>query len=157
MFKIDNGWSLSPKVFEWIHTNLELGSTIVELGSGEGSFLLSRKYEVYSVEHDPSFVGLYPTVNYVYAPIVDGWYSLSALADNLPFEYDLLIIDGPPGNIGRKGILKNFSSLFRWDKPIIVDDVNRSDDMEIYDSLLSMSQKVGTIIDDNEKSFGVIL
>lgn len=123
-----NNWSLSSTTFDWIRANLKEGSTILELGSGLGTVELSKFYDVVSVEHDEKYIIPGKNRQYIHAPIVDyknyRWYDKNILLKHLPAKYDLLLIDGPTGDIGRFGIFYN-NWLFNWDCIVIVDDTNR--------------------------------
>jgi len=143
-------WSLSIHTFNWIRKNLKQG-TILELGSGAGSHRLSKHYTVYSVEHDEKWLNKYNT-NYIYAPIIDGWYDPSFL-DDLP-RYDLLIIDGPPGVIGREGILKHLDK-FQTDIPIILDDTNREAEKALALQISKYLNRKGETLNAGAKSFTV--
>lgn len=113
-------------------------STIVELGSGNGTNLLTKQYKVYSVEDNENWVGYCTDSNYIHAPIkavdYDGseipWYDIEALQNGLPSDYDLLLIDGPSGKIGRSGLLRNLH-LFRKDVPFVIDDTLRKHECQI--------------------------
>ena len=119
----------------FINKYLPKGKTILELGSGDGSKrLVEAGYTVYAVEHDEGWITRWPNdVNYIYAPLrehkkVEGfdanvWYDPAYLQD-LP-DYDLIIVDGPPGCEGRSGFLKYFDELFKSDVPIVIDDMQR--------------------------------
>ena len=87
-----------------------------------------------SVENNDEFLGLEKT-RYIHAKTVDyeedsvwadetGWYDPEVLINELPEDYDLLVIDGPHGHTGRSGIL-NHLDFFRPDRLTIVDDVHR--------------------------------
>ena len=125
--KMDNtnlgGWALGNKVVAWILANIPAGATVVEFGSGAGSNELGKTYKIWCVEHDPIWVGKYPNVNYIFAPIVDGWYARECLK-MLPKDYALIIVDGPPAIIGRAGLL-NVTQQLNTECPIIVDDTHR--------------------------------
>ena len=134
------GWSLPVSVFEWIFSNLSPGSKILELGSGKGSEVLRQEFEVISIENDERFVND-PSVHLV--EIVPtpastsrgqgGWFKRETLQKIIPEDYDLLIIDAPMRKIGRSGILDNLD-LFRSDRPMIVDDINRYHEYEVAKS-----------------------
>jgi len=149
------GFSIDEQVFEYINKVLKEGDTILELGSGWASGELSKRFTVYSIEHDMKWVNRYDT-NYIYAPIVDistnkedrkhekRWYDPEIVKQNIPENYDLILIDGPPGWIGRGGFLK-YIHLFKTDVPIIFDDVNRRDErllMQDTAKLLNKSYKI---------------
>ena len=113
-------------------------STILELGSGEGTNLLTQQYNVYSVEDNIDWVGYCAESTYIHCPLVEidykgsttNWYDAEILAENLPDDYQLILVDGPSGKSGRFGLLANLS-LFKTDVPIILDDTIRSDEANI--------------------------
>lgn len=137
------GWAIAPEVYNWIRKNIKNGSTILELGSGTGTSELSKYYKMHSIEHDENFVGKYDST-YIHAPIkqYDGyrWYDVDILEEKLPIEYDLLLIDGPPGGIGRIGVVHNID-LFNTDIPIIVDDTNRKPESDLFHKLKNILGK----------------
>ena len=123
-----NDWAISEELYQWIIDNLKANKTILELGSGSGTIELTKKYKVYSVEHNERWIGHAKDTNYIYAPIVQysdyKWYSLVGLEVLKVLKYDLILVDGPPGNVGREGFLHNLH-LFDTSVPIIIDDTNR--------------------------------
>lgn len=133
------GWSISQEVVDKISDLIAPGDTILELGSGTGTGVLSENYEMISVENNPEFLDIENT-RYIYAPIIDydespfleetGWYDHNILKAKLPTEYDLLLIDGPHGRIGRSGIMLHLD-LFRNDRPVIVDDSHRDSESSL--------------------------
>ena len=130
---MDEGWMMPAEIFHWIDENVSEGSIILEFGSGEGSSILCEKYNLISIEHDLDWIGL-ADCQYIHAeilpnPISDeysdvGWYDPKKL-ENLPPEVEVIIIDGPPGDIGRLGIIGFLEKLpgFKW---LIVDDTDRA-------------------------------
>ena len=104
-------------------------STIVELGSGNGTNRLVSEYTVYSIEDDEKWVGYCEGSNYIHAPLINlddseepvRWYDPAILKKSLPESYDLVLIDGPAGKKGRSGLLSNLH-LFRTDVPFVIDD-----------------------------------
>jgi hypothetical protein len=123
------GWGIDWEIFVWILSHLPKGSTILELGSGKSSAELNRYYNLYSVEHASHYIGMYYT-NYIYAPSPDvppnekSWYGKFEIP-----KYDLLLIDGPDhGN--RRNILDRME-LFNWSKPVIIDDMQEADLLEL--------------------------
>jgi hypothetical protein len=127
-----DGWMLPKEIFSWIDENITRGSRILEFGSGKGSIELSQKFELISIEHDEEWLNL-STGKYIHARIIEnetsnsfseqGWYDFEKMSE-LPPNVDLILIDGPPGNIGRSGILKILENLpeFIW---MIIDDTDR--------------------------------
>lgn len=147
-------WSICSALYEHILEILPGGSTMVELGSGWGSGELSKHFTVWSVEHDEKWIGKYDT-NYIHAPIIDGWYDVSTLKNQLPSSYDLLLVDGPPGKIGRGKFLEHLE-LFNTDITIIFDDVNRPAEHKLMEEV---SKKLGRefyVRQCGNKKFGVI-
>ena len=115
-------WALPKEVFGFLRRHLKPGSTIVELGSGEGTAELLKTYKVYSIEHNEEYLGLHKGANYIHAPLVDLWYDPYAIKAGLPEKYDCLIIDGPPQNISRRRRFLTHIDLFKK-CPVIVDDI----------------------------------
>ena len=134
-------WMLPTVVFEWIEKNIDFGSTILEFGSGEGSKRLSLNYELYSVEHNPEWLHSSNGIC-LYAPIKLsnkfpgelGWYDILSIKEELPEKIDLMIIDGPNGSIGRSGIL-DYTDLFSWDYPVLIDDLHRESEYQFSQQL----------------------
>ncbi|MED5350599.1 MAG: DUF6395 domain-containing protein [Candidatus Thermoplasmatota archaeon] len=142
------GWAITEQVYGLIRYMLPSESTIVEFGSGEGTILLTRNYDVYSIEHDEEFLGIAPMSTYIHAPIREydgimgkGWYDADIIQDSLPPDYDLILVDGPPGSIGRDGIIQNLD-LLDLSKIILVDDVNRSVERNLA---IEIADRVGSI------------
>jgi len=165
------GWAIEAEVIEWIHMHVPFGSTILELGSGAGTEVLSEHYEMFSIEHDPQWIGQYNST-YIHAPLVGGrgkahrnggWYDTAVLARKMPHEYDMILIDGPPARIaglgvgpGRAAFLDNFN-MFRHDVPILLDDTNRPVERVLRDSLASILQCEWEEFGDSIKRFSVIV
>ena len=130
--RMNAGWMLPNEAFSWIEERIPSGAVVIEFGSGDGSVRLSERFELYSVEHNEDWLHKSKST-YVPAPIVttsvstsrneEGWYDESCF-DELPLEAHLLIIDGPPGSIGRSGILNHLTRLPKL-QHILVDDVDR--------------------------------
>lgn len=144
----DLSWMMPDQAFEWIEENIPYGSKILEFGSGKGSNRLSTNYCLYSVEHDPLWISKFDT-NYIYAPIrffADtaegkgiGWYDADIINANLPDgEFSLIIIDGPPKAIGRRGIMNHVSILNRTNH-VLIDDLQRDEEFEL-------SQEISRVI-----------
>jgi len=149
-------WSIDKELFDYIRQILPDGKTILELGSGWASGELSKHYTVYSIEHDFKWVDKYDT-HYIYAPIVNGWYDVSILKKELPATYDLILIDGPTGNIGR-GKFNTYLELFDTKAIMIFDDVNRVAEYELLVAVSDKLNKPYTVYTTStQKSFGVIL
>lgn len=117
-------------IHQYLADRLWVGARVLEIGAGTGTEALSKLYEVTAIEHAPKWIDLYPEVDYIHAPLVDFeddyfvtntmWYDREKL-QNLPLleAFDAIIIDGPPGNVGRGGFFRNIdlfkSSLYIFD------------------------------------------
>jgi 16S rRNA A1518/A1519 N6-dimethyltransferase RsmA/KsgA/DIM1 with predicted DNA glycosylase/AP lyase activity len=154
-----NDWAISYDVYKWIKKNIKNSSTILELGSGTGTKELCKLYTVYSVEHNQKWVN-YTSSNYIHAPIKNqngyNWYDIDILKKELPKEYDLILIDGPPGSIGRKPFLDNLN-LFNLNVPIIIDDTNRKAEQELFLELNKKLNRKFEVISNRKKESKVIL
>jgi SAM-dependent methyltransferase len=153
IFNIEN-WMLPKEAIEWIFENVPEGSTILELGSGYGTEILSKSYKMYSIEQNEDWLNKFDS-NYIYAPIVDGFYSRECLK-NITKEYDLLIIDGPTKlSGGRLGLIENID-LFNLDCDILIDDVHREDELKLLIEISKILKKDYIIIFCDNKKFGII-
>lgn len=129
-----NDWKFSDGLIEWIKSNIPFNSTILELGSGQGSTVLAQDYKIICVEHDKEWLDKYSNIEYIYAPLkehkpVEGfehhtWYDPQFLNSIKNLDYQTLIIDGPPGCFGRSGFLK-YMDLFKIPENLILDDIHR--------------------------------
>jgi hypothetical protein len=127
-------WMMPERAFEWIEKNIPYGSTILEFGSGKGTERLALNYTIFSIEHNPEWINKYNS-NYIYAPIKLyeqdsqkndlGWYDIDIIKENLPKDdFALIIIDGPPANIGRDGIT-DYLWIVEKSRYILIDDLQR--------------------------------
>ena len=159
------GWAISQEVVDAISGIIDSGDTILELGSGTGTGVLAEKFKMISVENNPDFLDIEDT-RYINAPIIEyakspfpdetGWYDHTILKAELPTEYNLLLIDGPHGRIGRSGILLHLE-LFRSDRPVIVDDSHRDAESTLAENICKeWDMKMEIFSCGEESSEGVI-
>ncbi len=148
-------WSVCEKLYTYIQSILPEGGTMLELGSGWASGEFSKHYSVWSVEHNAKWLNLYDT-HYIYAPIVDGWYSTDHLKKQLPKKYDLILIDGPPGSIGR-GKFFDHIDLFNTDVPLTFDDINRPAEYELMTKVAKHLKRDIKVYKCGHKKFGVVM
>lgn len=155
-----NGWAISSEMLDFILQTVEPGETILELGSGSGTGELAKFYTVYSIEHEREWMYKYNT-NYIYAPIKNygryRWYNMDCLK-NLPTEYSLILIDGPPGpSIGRYGFYHHLH-LFNVNVPIIFDDIHRKPELDLLKDVAKKLNRPFTKHKCSDgKIFGVIM
>lgn len=138
-----DAWQLGVLAGKWVDEFFR-GRTarILELGCGSGTIDRAKKYDIVAIEHDVSYLSDY--VQCILAPIVDnsisklknekGWYDEHALATLRGQFFDLIIIDGPPGEIGRSGIL-SVPWLLKSSPCILVDDTHRESESALASSI----------------------
>lgn len=156
------GWSIEKNLYDWIEKHLPKNKLILEFGSGESTQVLAQHWNVFSVEENSQWVGKYHE-NYIYAPIVNGYYDVAILKEKLPFKYDLLLIDGPAHGIRKKMIdhIELFNINTCGCNFFIFDDIERSDDYECYLGVLNYIKNIKEVLDtgviQNQKSFGYVI
>jgi len=148
-------WSMDKEMYNWIRRNIPRGSTILELGSGKSTIDLAKDYKVYSVEHDKEWLNLTNRAKYIYASIKNGWYDVDILKKELPTKYDIILVDGPPGYIGRKGFYENLK-LFNTKVPILIDDTNRGMEKQLLENVSKKLRKKYVEYNTTNKKFAVI-
>jgi len=126
--------ALTDKIIETIPA----GSVFLELGSGRGTRKLVEHFDVYTVEHDPKYVGAVPGAKYIHAPLrpvprnkkflgLTEWYDLDVLRAELPDSYAAVLVDGPPNSFRRGGFYVYYS-LFDPTAVVFLDDVGRDNE-----------------------------
>tara|TARA_Y100000034_G_C6824193_1_gene371471 strand:- start:174 stop:809 length:636 start_codon:yes stop_codon:yes gene_type:complete len=180
---VENWWewkgfgqhSISTELFYFMLVNFDRESILLELGSGRTTELFSDMYKkVYSIEDSNAWVNKFHS-NYIHSPIIygsdsykksllkigkynKGWYDTQYLEKELEKynDYDLILIDGPSGTIGRYGFSIHID-IFKVDVPMIFDDVNRFQDMANFKNALNKLNKTGRVfVCSDNKAFGVI-
>ena len=152
---MDESWMLPQEAVEFVLQHVEPGSVVVEFGSGHGSEVLSKHFDLHSFEHDEAWLGV-TSSTYIHAPIEEnefateageeGWYDLDVVRQNWPKDVQCVIIDGPPGFIGRTGILSILDEL--RDVPmILVDDVDRQAELQLLQMLSTKLDRIQTTYD----------
>ena len=155
-YRTFGGSSIDIEVLYEILTLVKPNELVLELGSGAGSQELLKYFRLCSVEHNLKWVNKYHK-NYIYAPIVNGWYNCNILKNKLPTDYKLILVDGPPASIGRMGFLENIE-LFNKDTHIIFDDVNRNDEFDLLTKTSEYLNRPYYVKNTSSgKKFGVIL
>lgn len=133
------GWSISKDLVSSIEELVPKGSKILEFGSGQGTKLLvDVGYNVFSVEEDVRFVGAFHE-QYCHAEIKDGWYDLEKVNEFLKDKsFHAVLIDGPAH--GKRLKILDSGLDFANFKVIIVDDIERKEDAELF-SILSKDKQ----------------
>jgi hypothetical protein len=132
------GWSFEPELYEFLVANLPFGSTILELGSGYGTDVLSQHYKMFSIEHNEKFLDIFNS-HYIYAPMDGYWYHRASIEGTLPEKYDAILVDGPVGDQSRNriGFWENFD-LFNLDVLLVIDDTNRKGERMLFEKILDV-------------------
>jgi len=127
-------YALGLDVIDHLKNTHNKGQVILELGSGFGSFVLSEWFDVYCIEHNKKWMYKYDNIIYYYAPLKNNWYDITFELPN----YNILIIDGPPGSYSRGFIQKD---LFNWNKTIVIDDVHRLNELALADWVIKQGDR----------------
>ena len=147
-----NGWKINTNCIDWIRTNIEKGSSILELGSGPGSTpLLVQDYDLYSIEQNQDYVGVHSDSTYLYSSLIKEagyWYDIDLVNEFVEGKsFSCILVDGPAAPQGvdcaRCGLYDNIKSgkLKLNTKCVwIFDDTNRSADMDLA---VTMSEFLG--------------
>ena len=120
-------WSITKECFDKIVEILPFGSTILEIGSGNSTKILSQFYKMISIESNIEWMNKYNS-DYIYVPSKKytselfgetTWLDVDSLKSSLDGKkYNLLIVDA---GFDRIGIYDNLD-LFNTNVPIIFDD-----------------------------------
>gem|GEM_PF-2299076 len=136
---IDNGaseqWAISGQLWAMVYQIARPGLHTLEFGCGlSTSLLVERGCRHIAIEHDATFVESLKKFDPKAADTVivcplEGdppWYRWQTMQ-----KFDLILVDGPPGYIGRRGILDHIESLIHDRSVIFVDDACRSAEADI--------------------------
>ena len=146
------GWRIAKDLIDRIEELVPKGSKILEFGSGQGTkSLVDVGYNMFSVEENARFVGLFHD-QYCHAEIKDRWYDLGKVNEFLKDKsFYAILIDGPAH--GER--LKILDSGLDFDnfKIIIVDDIERKEDAELFsilskDTQCKQTETYGIIFND---------
>lgn len=135
------GSGISLQAYLWIRRNVERGGSILELGGGLVSTrLLHKRFRLFTIESDTRYLNLFSST-YIFAPLDDsGWYDRTAIdRAKLSPMVDLLIVDGPPGHVGRQGIIQ-FHYCLPKAKFILIDDTDRQAEFKLS---IDLAAKLG--------------
>jgi hypothetical protein len=147
------GWSIEKELIHYVKSILPSKKSILEFGSGNGTNALLKFYSVTSIEHNPQYS--YSRGDYhdcLLAPIQNDWYRRDQVEKGLNQNHDLIIVDGPPGEL-RGGILMNMDLFKKISTPIIFDDVDRELDKDIMVTFCKKLEYEYKIIKGGRKSF----
>lgn len=168
---MNSDWMMPDDIFTWIEANIKQGESVLEFGSGHGSIKLAKHYNLFSVEHDEEWIGISDST-YIHAEIEEnvisaennqkGWYNESIIREVLKANNIVLfIIDGPPGGIGRHGLL-SLLDVLPQSAFYVVDDIHREEELDLFNKLERWhcgKSKTFTALYDSgkERKWGVLL
>ena len=144
--------AISNQVVEHIKENLPEGSTILEFGSGRGTEILSKTFNMLSVEEDLDWVDRYDS-EYLHAEIKEDWYDIEKVNNFIKDKsYNLVLIDGPAHGDRNKivELISNGKLKLNTNVSYLIDDVEREDGMKLLESivkLLNREAEVGMYVD----------
>jgi hypothetical protein len=124
-------WSIESELYQWLVDNLEENKLLIEMGSGNTTSELIKKWNVISIEEDIYWVNKFHE-NYIHAPIINGWYDFDVIKNQLPAKIDALLVDGPAH--GERMDLVDKIEFFMEKSPeiIVFDDTKRLEDYDCF-------------------------
>ena len=132
-------------------------SKILEFGGGRSTLTLADymsmkgdNFMLYTVESSPYWISkiawnlqesrVHQNTQLIYAPLKNNWYDLNAL-QRIPEGIDFILIDGPNGDTRKSRVGQNYILNIIKDntiKAVVVDDVNRSYNLEFATNISAM-------------------
>jgi predicted O-methyltransferase YrrM len=176
------GWAATPRLAAELASIIfeRRPARVVELGSGASTIVAGYALErnehgsVVSIDHDAAFAAetsarleahalSRAVVRHAALELqdVDGarrrWYARSALDDLR--DIDLLVIDGPPGKLGRDARATAFSVLGPRLSPgatVLVDDAHRPDERRAVERFVASRPGVRVRLVDSSKGIAIL-
>lgn len=147
---------ISESLTQLIHDTVPAGGAILEIGSGAGTAgLAAGGRRIFSIESESFYISE-ASVAVCYSPIVDNWYDHKAVAEFIAGrEFDACLVDGPPGSIGRDGILEHWEAL-RSIPMVVIDDTHRPAEAAIASALANRLGRVPEVGFDGDREYTVL-
>lgn len=124
------GSGIEKPTFDAIVSRLPPNPVGVEIGAGLISTTnFSKICKLYSIEDSEEWINIIPGVNYIHAPLVNGWYDINKIVPSLPERYDFIFIDGPCG--GSRELILDYFDRFNWDCLIAIHDTYREKERKL--------------------------
>lgn len=157
-----DAWQLGEKAETWIYQKFQnKNATILEFGCGKGTEARSSTHQITVIEHDIDYIT--NEANCILAKIrpnefsekynEKGWYDAEVIELLRGKKFDLIIIDGPPGSIGRSGILAH-PWIFELSPVILVDDTHRDPERNLAQMISKLQKPLELIILREESHLG---
>lgn len=143
----DSGWAVGSKTAHKLidHLNNTKPKRILDIGSGLTTILFAEwanknNAEVISLEHQHKYYIQTSNLLYKYnlqvdlrlCPLIKTKWGAFYKTD-LPKEIDFVLIDGPPGSIGRQGTLYNIFPNLSFNCTVWLDDCDRRQEKKILE------------------------
>jgi spore coat polysaccharide biosynthesis predicted glycosyltransferase SpsG len=142
-------WSITKECFDKIVEILPFKSTILEIGSGNSTRILSKFYNMISIESDMNWMNKYNS-EYIYIPVKKfnsetfgetKWLDIDILKTSIQNKkYDLLIVDAGGDRVG---IYDNLN-IFKTNIPIIFDDTMNEEYLKCANMVSNLLNKTCT-------------
>lgn len=131
---LDGNWTITYDLFKYICDNFPSTSypNILELGGGKSTKCWAEMgYNITSIEHDATYLNEYS----IHAPLTNDYYNEEILKQEINRQnWDILIIDGPPGKFNSRHKFQNYIDINNF-KVIVIDDIHRVNEAKIFDGL----------------------
>lgn len=143
------GSGIEKSLFDFVKSQIKKEDTIIEFGSGYCSTkAFASLCTLYSIDDNKGYQNIFDNVNYIHAPIINGWYDSEIIIKNIPSQYSLIFVDGPAGSGNRNGILNNLH-IFK-DVPFIVHDTYRAEEERLAKNIASKLNKTCKFYNDKD-------
>ncbi len=146
-------WTISPRVAHFLMHVLTPCMRTLEMGSGLSTHVFESAGCTHTaLEHDRSHAPPCESVRICRLTGVPPWYQWRPTG-----AYDLVLVDGPPGNCGRSGVLRCARELHHRGTLWLVDDVNRLAEKHLADCLAERLGLTGRLaIDDADRRTAIL-